>query len=594
MVETKTVCPNVVFEASWEVTNKCGGIYTVVTSKIQLMQANYGSYYLIGPLFDTIPSDFIQEQPPEPYARAFAELAREGIRCVYGTWNIPGRPDTILVDARSLWPQVDEIKTLLWDHYRIDSLFSAGDFAEPLLWSWGVGKLLRALEDVFHYSHVVAHFHEWLAGFALLYLKEKHSRIATVFTTHATMLGRTLASNDPQAFDDFEHIDAEATAKKYSVSDKFSTERACALNAHVFTTVSTLTAKECKAFFGRDPDILPNGLEIDTFPTFDDASFRHFKFKEKLYDYMIAHFFPHYTFDLTQTLFYYFGGRYEYKNKGLDITIDSLARLNDQLKEEKSTKTIVMLFFVAWNAGQAKSQLLENRSFVDTLTGSVHEQADYFLQRIVMSALLEKNQPLEIIPPEFIEKLRREHSFVKREGLPIVCTHPINEEQDPTLQHLKRVGLDNSEDDNVKVIFMPAYLDGKDGLLDLEYYEAMSGCHLGIFPSYYEPWGYTPLESIAYGVPAITANTAGFGKYIEEEVVGTKNGMFVLDRMQGNAHATDELFGNLYAFAQLDREERIARKRNAHALSTYADWRQLIKYYLAAHCKALHRAGEQV
>ena len=584
-----TICPNIVFEASWEVTNKAGGIYTVVTSKVQLMQANYGSYVLLGPLFDRLPSDFNEQQPPEPYARAFARLAQEGIRCVYGTWDVAGKPDTILVDARSLYPQLNEIKTQLWNHYKIDSLFASGDFHEPLLWSWGIGKLLHALEQEFSFSTVVAHFHEWLAGMGLLYLDLMKSKIATVWTTHATMLGRTIASHAPDSYLHLTTIEPEEAARTHNVSEKFTTERACANTADVFTTVSKMTAKECDAFFGRKPDVLPNGLAIDTFPTFDDASFQHFKYKERLYDYCITHFFPHYHFDLSKTLFYYFGGRYEYSNKGLDIIIDSLAQLDQEM--QGSDKTIVMFFFVAWNAGRPKQELLDNKQYVEQLTASVHEQADYFLQRIVLSALVEGDKPLDILPEEFVTKLQHEHRFVTREGLPKLATHSIDEEHDPTMQHLRRVGLTNKKENRVKIVFMPAYLDGNDGLLNLSYYEAMSGCHLGLFPSFYEPWGYTPLESLAYGVPAVTTNTAGFGQHMNTEVTTSRTGVFVIDRKKGNPQAVEELTTALRTFGALDKNGRIAWKRNAHALSTYADWRQLIKHYLAAHCKALEVKG---
>lgn len=581
---------DMLFEASWEVCNKCGGIYTVVTSKISLMQANYDNYCLIGPLFDQLPSSFMPQQPPASYAKVFSELAAKGIKCKYGIWSVPGKPATILIDARSLINRVDEIKGYLWNKYGVDSLYAAYDFNEPLTWAWGVGMFLESMGKQFSNDKIVAHLHEWLTGFALLYLKDKKTNVATVFTTHATMLGRTLASHDTNFYDHIDSIDPENEARKHGVVDKFSTERACALQADVFTTVSEMTAKECEAFFGIKPDVLPNGLEIDKFPTFEETSYRHITYRERLYEFLMSHFFPYQTFDLNKSLFFYYGGRYEYSNKGFDIIIESLAKLNDQLKEEGSKKTIVMFFFVAMHNDGPKRELLENKSYVEGLSATVREKSDYFLQQIVLDVLLGDKIDITILPKDFVESLRREFMFVKRTGNPILCTHKFgNEEGDPTLKHLKHVGLDNNEDDRVKVVFIPAYLYGGDGLLNLEYYEAVSGCHLGIFPSYYEPWGYTPLESIALGVPAVTTTTAGFGKYIQDEVVGTHSGLFIIDRSKQNEKVVEELLDVMKTFVSYDRSQRVSRKMNAHALSTFADWRQLIRYYLDAHKKALDK-----
>jgi len=339
VIETKA---DIVFEASWEVTNKCGGIYTVITSKVPLMQANYDTYLLLGPLFDEVPTDFLLKTPPAPFAAIFSELASQGIRCEYGRWDIPGRPTTILIDARQILNYSNEIKGDLWRKYGVDSLYSANDFNEPLAWAWGVGKFLELAEDQFSNKKLVGHFHEWLAGFALLYLKTVQSTIATVFTTHATMLGRTISSRGTNVLRLLDGINPEDEAKRLGVMDKFSTERACAHNADVFTTVSETTAQEAEKIFGIKPDVLPNGLAIDTFPPFDDATIRHRKYKGKLSRFVMSHFFPYQSFDLSHTLFLFASGRYEFVNKGLDVSIEALAKLNEELKAEASKKTVVI------------------------------------------------------------------------------------------------------------------------------------------------------------------------------------------------------------------------------------------------------------
>ncbi len=580
------------FEVSWEVTNKCGGIYTVITSKIPLMKANYDSYCLIGPLFDKLPQDFTPQVPPETYARAFSHLALEGIRCVYGTWNVQGSPKVILIDARSLLKYANNIKSYLWEKFEIDSLNSSFDFDEPLVWSWAVGKFLENISSEFTEENIIGHFHEWLSGFGLLYIKDKNINVATTFTTHATMLGRTLASHNIP-FEKEINFNPYDKARELGVADKFSTERACALNADQFTTVSKITAHECKLFFGVDPLVLPNGISEELFPSFEQNIFQHSKSKEKLYEFTMSHFFPYQNFDLTNTLFFYYGGRYEYKNKGFDIIIESLSKLNDYLISTNSKKTIVMFFFVAMNAGSPRKELLENKNIVENLIEKVHEKADLFLERITLS-VLQGSKLEDTLPENFLNTIRNDFKIIRKDGNPLICTHNIDEKNDPTIKYLRQLGLDNKPENKVKVVFMPTYLNGSDGLLNMDYYETVSGCHLGLFPSFYEPWGYTPLESIALAVPAITSNTAGFGKHILENSEKNHKGLFILDRHQDYPLIVEELFSNLKEISDLNRDERIKLKINAHSLSSFADWRQLIKFYLQAHENALKNKDERI
>jgi len=582
---------DIVFEASWEITNKCGGIYTVITSKINLMRAHYDHYTLVGPLFDDIPGDFVQTNPPEPIARAFSHLAHTGVRCVYGTWDVEGRPNTILVDARSLAGNVNKIKAELWESFGVESLSAGYDFNEPMVWSWGVGMLLEQIAKEFDHRKIVAHFHEWLSGFGVLYLKKHDVSIATVFTTHATMLGRSIASRGKEYFKRLPELNHAKEAKKIGVMEKFSTEKACALAADVFTTVSQTTAKEAEIIFGRKPDLTPNGLALDLFPTFEEASYNHRINKVKLQEFVISHFFPYQTFSLSNTLFYYASGRYEFENKGLDITIDALGKLNHQLKEEGSDRTIVMFFFMAMHVGSPKQELLENKSHVEGLSSDIEDKEDYFLQRIILQVMMGDKKTIEIVPDHFISELRRKFLYVRRSGNPPLVTHNIDESNDPIVKHCMDAGLYNNPDDRVKIVFLPAYLHGQDGLLNMEYYQVVSGCHLGIFPSYYEPWGYTPLESIALGVPAVTSNTAGFGQHMEDKPLGKRKGLYIIDRTVSREKEVDQLYGVLSTFAAQDLPARVGCKLNAHALSTFADWRQLIRYYICAHNKALGKPG---
>lgn len=578
-----------VFEASWEVCNKCGGIHTVVTTKVPLMQAHYNTYTLVGPLFDELPSDFLEQRPPEPFARVFANLAQKGIRCVYGTWDILGSPNTVLIDARSLANNLDEIKTDLFLKYGVESLGSSWDFNEPLMWSIGVGMFLEESQHQFPRSTIVGHFHEWLSGFGLLHLKSKNSKVATVFTTHATMLGRSLASRGKDSYTSLNSVDPREAAKEVGVLEKFTTERACALNAGVFTTVSDITANEAKTIFGREPRVLPNGLPIDLYPTFEQTSNKHTESKKKLKSFVMGHFFPYQTFDLDNTLFYYSSGRYEFENKGLDITIDALGRLNKRMKDEVSSKTIVMFFFLAMNSLGPKRELLENKMHLEDLEDDIKEQEDFFTQQIILDVIAGDKTKIDVVPKQFLSTQRRKFRYLRRLGEPPIATHNlhVNEDDDPIIKNCRRVGLLNRSNDRVKVVFIPAYLQGSDGLLNMEYYDAIVGCHLGIFPSYYEPWGYTPLESIAYGVPAITSNTAGFAQFVYDKIIGKHKGLYIVDRSKSREEEVTELFNFLEDFSQNNVSSRVSCKMNAHSLASYADWRQLVRFYICAHNEAL-------
>ncbi|MGM5481316.1 MAG: glycogen/starch synthase [Nanobdellota archaeon] len=591
-METKA---DIVCETSWEVCNKCGGIHTVITSKASLMQAHYDTYYFIGPLFDNLPRDFIPSTPPETLSRIFERLSGHGIRCEYGVWDIDGRPSTILVDARSLFRHLDSIKKGLWDEYGIDSLNAAHDFHEPLIWSWGVGMLLEEFENEYSGKKIVGHFHEWLSGFAMFHLNNINSSVAKVFTTHATMLGRSLSSRGTWLFDVLENIDPEREAKAIGVADKFTTERACAHTADVFTTVSETTAKEAEHILGRKPMILPNGLSMDKFPTFEEASMDHKMNKRKLQDYLMAHFFPYrdpetgddHVFDFADTLFFYTSGRYEFENKGIDVTIKALGRLNDHLKDAGSKRTIVTFFFLAVGGNKPYPELLENKSLLQGLESEISKESEVFIQRLVMDVLSRDDVDISTLPKNLLDRLKREFADVRRTKDPLLSTHEIDEDNDAIIRACRENGLHNKSDDKVKVVFIPAYLDGRDGILNMTYYEAISGCHLGIFPSYYEPWGYTPLESVAHGVPAITTSLTGYGQHMKDKIVGSKKGLYIVERSKEKDSVVDSLYRIFFHFASLDTNSRVARKINAHALSSYADWRQLVRYYLDAHNKAL-------
>jgi glycogen(starch) synthase len=572
--------PDIVFEASFEVANKVGGIYTVITSKLPYMNNIYDSYFLVGPLFDEVPADVDVQTPPASFAQVFSSLAAEGIRCVYGTWNVKGKPRVILVDAREFSPHLNGIKKALWDSFGVDSLDSGYDFNEPVLWSYGVGKLVAGLTKVFSQKKVLLHAHEWLSGASVLYSKLHQVPIKTVFTTHATMLGRSLASRDELYSQAFEHIDADNRAKELGIAPKHTMEKACAHASDEFTTVSQTTMEEAKAFYGREAKILPNGITTESFPTFEEATYNHLQYKNQLQHFVMAHFFPYYVFDLEKTLFFYSSGRYEFHNKGMDITIDALAKLNCELKKDPQSKSVVMFFFVPAGQNGVRSDIVENRNRLYDLLADLQAKSKQLIDELLLDAFEQKNASRV---ESMVSAIHHTVSFMKRQGTPPLSTHHLDTENDPIINACKRVGLTNAEDDKVKIVFIPSYLDGSDSILNMHYDEAVSACHLGIFPSNYEPWGYTPLESLALSVPSVTSIRSGFGQHMKDKIQGTNPGLFVLEDMDQHLKAAQELSAVLLRFTKLHHDERVATKMNAHMLAHHADWRQLIKHYIDVH-----------
>lgn len=593
---SSSMSPPMLFEVSWEVTNKVGGIYTVITSKVPLMQTHYDNYVLVGPLFDVLPLDFMEQTPPAPYAEIFHQLKEKGIRAVYGEWDIQGKPTTILIDSSGIKGELNFIKKSLWDSFGVDSLYASHDFNEPLLWSWGVGEFLSLVEKQFSHQKIIGHFHEWMSGFGLLNLKNKNSSIATVFTTHATILGRTIASSLSQDKNLVEYLSEKNVyeeARSYGVLDKYTMEKACALNSDIFTTVSKVTAQESKISFGQEPLVLPNGLALDSYPTFEGTSFNHISNKAILQQYVMSHFFPYQTFDLEQTLFYYTSGRYEFINKGMDLTIEALAKLDAQLQREGSKKTVIMFFFLATTMGGPKRELLQNVNNVDELFHTVKKESNNFFLHVVENLLMNNDAKLTFCADDKLTLLKRRAKSIRRNNNPFFSTHEMNEEHDEIISACKRAGLVNSSSNRVKIVVVPSFLNGRDGLINLNYNDAISACHLGIFPSNYEPWGYTPLESISLGVPAITTTNAGFGLHVQEKLKGLNQGVFLVHKEKSREEVLEELYSYIEKFTFFSKQNRVATKMNAHALSTYADWRQLINNYLDAHQKALLKHSQK-
>ncbi len=586
------------FEVSWEVCNKVGGIYTVVTSKaVQILNFyKKSSYFLVGPYFPPKAYGIFQEKmPPDDLKKIFEQLKGRGIGCHFGTWLTEGNPNTILIDFSGFAANTNTVKGELWQQFGIDSLTTSYfDFGEPVVWARAVGILLEEIEKVWKGKKLVAQFHEWLAGAGLLHLKSIKSHIATVFTTHATMLGRTIASKHVNLYANLNSIDPVKEAYASGIQAKFQMEKSCAQNAGAFTTVSEITGIEAEKLLGKKPDVLLlNGLDMGKFPSFEEVSIKHKLFKNKMKEFILYYFFPYYSFDIDNTLLYFLAGRYEFHDKGIDLFIRALGDLNQMLRKEKSEKTIVSFFFVPGNIKGIKPALLECREKFRDIKGEVDDDIEDIRNHIIHALLSNK----KLSQHSLFDESSREELKIKilkllRKGAPPVATHDLFDEgSDQILAAFRQAGLLNGKDDRVKVVFYPIYLTSADGLLDTSYYESMLGSHLGVFPSYYEPWGYTPLEAAALGVGSVTTDLAGFGRYICKECQqGKEPGIYVLKRFnRSDDEVEKDLVKALYDFAHLSKQQRVENKIKARELAQKCDWKSFIRFYIEAHNLAVKK-----
>ncbi|MGV8087171.1 MAG: glycosyltransferase [Candidatus Woesearchaeota archaeon] len=594
------------FEVSWEVCNKVGGIYTVLTSKIEPMKQYYKNYFLIGPYFEQHAKlEFTEEKPPLEFERAFEILKNENIFCHYGTWDdVKTKPKVILIDFMSYIDKKNYIKELFWNDYKIDSLRGYWDFEEPAVWSYCVGKLIHEITlNALKNEKIVAQFHEWLSAFGLLYLKKNCKNVATVFTTHATVLGRTLSSNGVDLYGVINKIDPMYEAYRFNVEAKHLTERAAAMNSDAFTTVSEITGLEAERFLSRKPDVLLyNGLDIDNFPSFEDISIKNKFSKERLQEFLSYFYFPYYTFDMDKNLIFYTVGRFEYHNKGYDLLINALGRLNERLKQDPSNKnTISVFFWVPMAQYGIKMDVLENKNDYMNIKDYITTNGDIILNRVISNIISKKeNSGTILLDDDIIQNLRKDLAAFERSGNPPFSTHNIDEQNNPVTLAFKQNGLLNRKEDLVKVVIEPVYLDGTDGFIDLTYYDALIGCSLGLFPSYYEPWGYTPLESVAVGVPALTTDLSGFGLFVKNNIDKVNGcdkdtdvkGVFLLERLNKSENDVINNFTDImYNFIKLNTSQRVDCKMHAKDFSELADWKIFVTYYVNAHNIALKKIG---
>ncbi|MGB7158519.1 MAG: glycosyltransferase, partial [Tepidisphaeraceae bacterium] len=588
------------FEIAWEVCWQLGGIYTVLRSKADCMKDRWDERYcLIGPYNPQTAAVEFEERPTEGIIRETLDRLRAaGIPCHFGRWLIPGRPRVILLDYRARYPHLDGDKYLLWKDHGISTQSNDGEVNEVTAFGFTVAEFFRELSNFTVGRTVLAHFHEWMAGVAVPRIAHLKLPVTTIFTTHATLLGRYLASDSPEFYNHLPFINPDEQAGKYNIWPRYAIERAAAHASVVFTTVSEVTAHEAERLLGRKPDaILPNGLNIRRFSATHEFQNLHAAYKERIHEFVMGHFFPSYTFDLDNTIYVFTSGRYEYRNKGMDLFIEAMARLNGRMKELPAANRPTVIGFIITRAAtrSINVEALQNQSMFDDLHNTCDEIQEHMGERLFHSAANGRIPTFpELLPDDAQVRLKRAMHALRTGRQPLIVTHDlVDDANDPVLQHLRARRLLNAGDDPVKMIFHPEFVTSTSPLLNMDYDQFVRGSHLGVFPSYYEPWGYTPMESIAMGVPAITTDLSGFGAYVQRNVeAAAENGVMVLDRRTKSFdQSVEDLTYYLFHFVKQTRRQRIELRNRVERLSEMFDWSALVKHYHAAHDLAMQRAG---
>lgn len=587
-------------EVAWEVCNQVGGIYTVIRSKAPAMMANHGNRFcMIGPYLN---KNINAELEPlmdanDAFGLAAASLSKMGYDVVYAEWLITGKPRVVLLNPNVIEEKkLNVIKYLLWKNHAIATPTGNALIDQVIAFAFLTKLFFDELVKVAGSDQkILAHFHEWMAGLPMLDMKRDRMPVKTIFTTHATQLGRHLAINSPLFYAHLPFFRWEDEAGKFGVTTEAAIEYGCAQQCDVMTTVSDVTARECKHLLRRTPDfVLPNGLNIQRFEALHEFQNLHANYKEQIHQFVMGHFFNSYSFDLDKTLYFFTSGRYEYKNKGFDLTLEALVHLNQQLKAEKSDLTVVMFFVTKREYFSIKPEVLQSRAVMEEIRQTCEAIQRQVGKRLFFESTTRQDHRL----PElngFVDeywklRYRRTIQSWKSNKLPLPITHKlVDEENDEILQFLHRRNLLNKESDRVKIVYHPDFINSTNPLFGMDYGQFVRGCHLGIFPSYYEPWGYTPLECMASGVPAVTSDLSGFGDYLLRNMPDyEKGGMFVVERGKRTFDwSAKQLAAFLYKFLTQDRRTRIMQRNNVENYSSVFDWENLIQHYELAYEKAL-------
>lgn len=551
-MEKKRLFPDYIFESSWEVCNKVGGIYTVLSTRAKTLTERLKDQLIfIGPdcWGDKVNPYFSQDDTL--YAEWKAEALKEGLKVKVGRWNIPGEPVAVLVDFNPYYAVKDQIYGQLWQDYQVDSLHAYGDYDEASMFSYAAALVVESF-----YKHVVGkgkkviyHGNEWMTGLGVLYVNKHLPEVATVFTTHATSIGRSIAGNNKPLYDYLFAYNGDQMAEELNMQSKHSIEKQTAHYVDCFTTVSDITANECRELLDKPVDVvLPNGFDNSFVPKAATFTKKRKAARKRLLD--VANALLGESLD-DDTLIVSTSGRYEFRNKGIDVFVEAMNRL---LRDRELKKKVLAFIEVPGWVGEPRKDLQER---------------------------LAKNEKYET--PLDVPQL----------------THWLhNMSHDNVLGMMKYYDMHNRKDDKVKVIFLPCYLDGRDGIVNMSYYDVVLGNDLCIYPSYYEPWGYTPLEAVAFKVPCITTDLAGFGLWANG-VFGhageIEDGVKVIHRTDYNySEVADAIKDTVAKYSAMPKNDVESCRRKADALSKKALWSEFIEYYYEAYDIALRKAQNRM
>ena len=544
----KQLIPDYIFESSWEVCNKVGGIYTVLSTRAKTLQEAFQDKIIfIGP-------DFWKEQE-SPYFKEDVTLfadwqgvaKKQGLKLRVGRWTVPGEPIAILVDFNPYFEKKNEIYAWLWEHYGVDSLHAYGDYDEASMFSYAAALVVESFYNQYlnEKQKVIYHANEWMCGLGALYINNKLPQIGTIFTTHATSIGRSIAGNMKPLYDYLFAYNGDQMAGELNMQSKHSIEKQTAHHVDCFTTVSDITAKECVELLDKPVDVvLPNGFDDSFVPSPQQFARKRTAARKKMLEIANALLGEDLGDD---TLLVSTSGRYEFRNKGIDVFVEAMNRL---LRDRDLKKKVVAFIEVPGWVGEPRKDLQERLK-----SGQKYDT------------------PLDV---------------------PQVTHWLHNMSHDNVLGMLKYYDMHNRKDENVKVIFLPCYLDGNDGIVNMTYYDVVLGNDLCIYPSYYEPWGYTPLEAVAFKVPCITTDLAGFGLWANT-VFGhngeLEDGVKVIHRTDYNySEVADIIKDTVAAYSNMHKKQVDACRKNAGNLSKKALWSEFIKYYYEAYDIALTKA----
>ena len=548
----KILSPDFIFESSWEVCNKVGGIYTVLSTRAKTLQETHkDKLVFIGPdiWLDKENPLFIEDQKLWPSWTKKASA--EGLHIRVGRWNIPGHPCVILVDFTPYFAIKNDIYGAAWNDFQVDSLHAYGDYDEASMFAFAAGKVVESfyLHNLTKKKNVVYQVHEWMTCLGALYIKKNVPQIATIFTTHATSIGRSIAGNNKPLYDYLWAYNGTQMSQELNIEAKHSIERQTAHNVDCFTTVSDVTGRKCMELLDKECDvILKNGFEQDFVPQGAKFTAARKEARKRIFQVANALTGTEFTDD---TLVVAISGRYEYKNKGIDVFLEAMYR---GLYEQNLKRPVLALVQVPGWMDSVRMDLLNRMKFPNVYDSPLNDA---------------------------------------------LYTHTLhNYDSDAVLNFLHSHGMHNNKESRVKVIFAPCYLDGKDGIFNMSYYDLLIGNDLAVYPSYYEPWGYTPLEAVAFHVPCITTSLSGFGMWANN-VLGRRStiqdGVEVIERNDYNFNeVVDEILYTIAQYSALDSKKQEAARKKAAKLAEKALWKHFISYYYEAYNIALTNRNKRL